>query len=261
MHTVYASGQYNFLYAALVYDVNTYADDRLNDFSLYWLPSCYFDGGYRYHDGMTTSAITTRLAQCGARVVPDLDLEVTLTWLGPASLQVDVSVTNNQYVNNSPLTPAVPTGPANGSATAPYDFTTSATDPDNDPLYYMFNWGDGQLSAWLGPVASGADCIGTHAWANPGNFNVMAKAKDTMGAETGYSSIASIHLGVPGDANNDTQVNVGDAVYIIGYVFRGGPAPPILPTADANCDGNINVGDAVFIISYVFRGGPEPGCN
>ena len=65
---------------------------------------------------------------------------------------------------------------------------------------------------------------------------------------------------VCGDANSDGTVNIGDAVYIISYVFRGGPAPQPLQTADANCDGASNVGDAVYIISYVFRSGAEPCC-
>jgi len=65
---------------------------------------------------------------------------------------------------------------------------------------------------------------------------------------------------IPGDANGDTQVNVGDAVYLISYVFKGGPAP--LPyevcSGDANGDCMCNVGDAVYIITYVFKGGYPP---
>ena len=64
-----------------------------------------------------------------------------------------------------------------------------------------------------------------------------------------------------GDANNDGKVNVGDAVYIITYVFRGGPAPPCMQEGDANGDGKVNVGDAVYIITFVFRGGPPPICG
>ncbi len=62
-----------------------------------------------------------------------------------------------------------------------------------------------------------------------------------------------------GDANYDLSVNVGDATYIINYVFKEGQAPkPYLSSADANCDGSVNVGDAVMVINYVFSGGPEP---
>jgi len=63
---------------------------------------------------------------------------------------------------------------------------------------------------------------------------------------------------IRGDANNDWQVNVGDAVYLITHVFKGGPAPISEIAGDANCDSQVNVGDAVFLISYVFKGGPAP---
>lgn len=66
-----------------------------------------------------------------------------------------------------------------------------------------------------------------------------------------------------GDANGDGKLNVGDAVYVITYVFRGGPPPTPYPicSGDANCDCKVNVGDAVYMITYVFRGGPPPcGC-
>ncbi|MFH1701496.1 MAG: MXAN_6640 family putative metalloprotease [Candidatus Zixiibacteriota bacterium] len=62
-----------------------------------------------------------------------------------------------------------------------------------------------------------------------------------------------------GDANNDGQMNVGDAIYIINLAFKNGPPPmPIMECGDANCDGQVNVGDAVRIISVVFKGGEEP---
>jgi serine protease len=62
-----------------------------------------------------------------------------------------------------------------------------------------------------------------------------------------------------GDANNDGQKNVGDATYIINYVWRGGPPPkPHLLTGDANCDGETTNADAVYMVNYVFHGGPAP---
>lgn len=62
----------------------------------------------------------------------------------------------------------------------------------------------------------------------------------------------------PGDANGDGRVDVGDAVFLINFIFKGGAAPVPLSSGDANCDGATNVGDAVYIITYVFKGGPEP---
>jgi photosystem II stability/assembly factor-like uncharacterized protein len=67
---------------------------------------------------------------------------------------------------------------------------------------------------------------------------------------------------VCGDANGDGQVNVGDAVYLIAYVFSGGPAPDPECSGRANGDRQVNVGDAVYLIAYVFSGGQPPveGC-
>ncbi len=64
----------------------------------------------------------------------------------------------------------------------------------------------------------------------------------------------------PGDASDDGVVNVGDAVYLVTYIFKGGPAPPCMAEGDANCDLTVNVGDAVYVINYVFKGGPAPCC-
>ncbi len=61
-----------------------------------------------------------------------------------------------------------------------------------------------------------------------------------------------------GDPNDDGNVNIGDAVTIIDYIFRGSGLPPQPDAADANCNGAIDVGDAVSLINHVFSGGPAP---
>ena len=65
---------------------------------------------------------------------------------------------------------------------------------------------------------------------------------------------------VCGDANSDAIVNVGDVVYIIGYVFKGGPPPEFLCDGDVNGDGALNVGDAVYLVQWIFNGGQPPVC-
>jgi len=66
----------------------------------------------------------------------------------------------------------------------------------------------------------------------------------------------------PGNANCMGGVDIGDAVYLINYIFKGGARPPVLNWGDANHDCAINVGDAVYIVNYIFRSGsaPQPGC-
>jgi hypothetical protein len=63
-----------------------------------------------------------------------------------------------------------------------------------------------------------------------------------------------------GDANGDLGLNVGDAVYLINYIFKGGPQPVPFPLYSGAASGSCqcDVGDPVWIISYVFKGGPPP---
>lgn len=86
-------------------------------------------------------------------------------------------------------------------------------------------------------------------------------AVDRFSAGTSSTETFSLLTALIGDANGDGGITVGDAVFIINYVFRGGPAPDPRASGDPNCDGNVNVGDAVFLINYIFRGGPAPACS
>jgi hypothetical protein len=61
-----------------------------------------------------------------------------------------------------------------------------------------------------------------------------------------------------GDANGDVAVNISDAVYLIAYIFSGGPEPYPWVAGDANYDSVVNISDAVYLIAYIFSGGPAP---
>lgn len=64
-----------------------------------------------------------------------------------------------------------------------------------------------------------------------------------------------------GDADNSGTITVSDVVFLINYVFAGGPAPTAECLGDTNCDCAISISDAVFSIIYIFGGGqPPPQC-
>lgn len=63
-----------------------------------------------------------------------------------------------------------------------------------------------------------------------------------------------------GDANNSQRVNIADLTYLVQYLFRGGPPPPIMEAADVNGDSRINVADLNHFVSYLFASGPELIC-
>ncbi len=64
-----------------------------------------------------------------------------------------------------------------------------------------------------------------------------------------------------GDADVDGRVLVNDAVYILGYLYGGGPPPPDpIERADANNDCSVNNADVIYLLTYFFGGGPPPVC-
>ncbi|MFN0057891.1 MAG: dockerin type I domain-containing protein [Planctomycetota bacterium] len=61
-----------------------------------------------------------------------------------------------------------------------------------------------------------------------------------------------------GDANNDMNFNIGDAIALLNHLFSMAAAPACRDAADANDDGGLDIGDAIFVLSRLFSGGPIP---
>jgi len=89
--------------------------------------------------------------------------------------------------NHQPSKPSKPSGPTNGKHGQEYSYTTSTTDPDGDKVYYMWDWGDGNYSEWLGPNNSGATCKANHTWSTKGSYSIKVKAKDIYNATSDWS--------------------------------------------------------------------------
>jgi len=109
-----------------------------------------------------------------------------------ATIIDDVLVTGGS--NQPPVTPAAPTGPTSGSTGVSYSFSATTTDPDGDDIYFMFDWGDGNQSIWLGPYSSPGTVTTSYAWASAGSYDVTVKAKDTNDAESGWSPAHAITI-------------------------------------------------------------------
>jgi hypothetical protein len=60
------------------------------------------------------------------------------------------------------------------------------------------------------------------------------------------------------DPNNDGAANITDGIYILNYLFLGGPGPTCMESADPNDDGTINITDGIYVLNYLFLGGPAP---
>jgi hypothetical protein len=101
--------------------------------------------------------------------------------LGPFwAFYVDETIAVTPKANNAPNKPVTPTGPTSGITNVEYTYSGNTTDPDGDDIYYLFDWGDGTQSSWLGPYPSGNTVEASHAWSYGGTYNVKLKAKDTV---------------------------------------------------------------------------------
>jgi hypothetical protein len=95
--------------------------------------------------------------------------------------------------NQPPETPDVLDGPDEGVTGVEYTFTAVTSDPDGDLIYYMYDWGDGTYSNWLGPFPSGTPAEGSHAWGELGYYDVRVKAKDDY-VESSWSPVHTINI-------------------------------------------------------------------
>jgi hypothetical protein len=63
-----------------------------------------------------------------------------------------------------------------------------------------------------------------------------------------------------GDATSDGMVTVSDVVFLVSYLFKGGPEP-WLYYSDANGDCQVTVSDVVYLVNYLFKGGAQVKCS
>jgi hypothetical protein len=64
-----------------------------------------------------------------------------------------------------------------------------------------------------------------------------------------------------GDVNADRNLDIGDPIDLLAYLFAGGPEPLCHDAADAGDEGSLDIGDAIGILGYLFSGElmPPPG--
>ena len=99
-----------------------------------------------------------------------------------------------EFLFYQPDSPCKPNGPSNGEIGIDYTYSTFTTDPQSDQVYYLFNWGDGTESGWLGPFPSGETIEANHNWTKQHTYLIKVKAKDILGYESGWSDPFSVSI-------------------------------------------------------------------
>ncbi len=89
-------------------------------------------------------------------------------------------------------------------------------------------------------------------------FDYQVVSTDAHSGEGTETFQLRVTDGAPGDADGSGSVSVSDAVFLIAYIFSGGPQPISEYGADPDCSGGTSVSDAVYLINYIFSGGLAP---
>jgi hypothetical protein len=121
---------------------------------------------------------------------------------------------------NRPPSPPEITGPIGGEVGIEYDFTLLSTDPEDEDVFYYVDWGDGDVTDWVGPFPSEEEEVFSHYWSELGYYEIKAKAKDINDIGGGWSETLNITISNPPTAPIINGPNEGkpDVTYDFGFI-------------------------------------------
>jgi len=84
-------------------------------------------------------------------------------------------------------------------------------------------------------------------------WGILLAAASSLLITTSASTAADF---VRGDANEDGEASVADAVFIFNALYSGGTAPACWSAANVNGDRTVDLGDPMALLDHLFRDGP-----
>jgi hypothetical protein len=101
-------------------------------------------------------------------------------------------------------------------------------------------------------------CMDTCYWP-PGGFLAFSNsAAESYTPRTNLPYCFSVTYPGRGDSNGDGRIDIQDAIFLLNYLFKQGPAPVYSHMGDANSDDVTDLSDAIYLLNYLFKGGPPP---
>lgn len=91
-------------------------------------------------------------------------------------------------VPNRPPSIPIISGPTNGSKDTKYSYVFGSTDPDNDDINYIINWGDGSTNE-SGFLPSGHYFSMLHSWAESEEYNITVTASDNQSSSSAEMTV------------------------------------------------------------------------
>ena len=113
---------------------------------------------------------------------------------GDASFKVIIN--EEETIKLPPNVPEKPSGPSLGLIGIEYSVSTSAIDPNNDKIMYIFDWGDG-TSSHSKYYNSSFSASEKHSWNFSGNYSIKVKATNSNGSISSWSEQSRIIIESP----------------------------------------------------------------
>ncbi len=92
----------------------------------------------------------------------------------------------------------------------------------------------------------------------------LLSGDENVGNDFGGATMSTIGdpIFLCADINGDgTGPDISDLVYLVSYMFAGGPPPPFPVATDVDGSGfGPDISDLVYLVGYMFSGGPPPDC-
>ena len=110
-------------------------------------------------------------------------------------------------------------------------------------------------------VGISEDCNGNNT---PDECDIAAGSPDENG--DGVPDSCDGDLFIRGECNGDASIDLGDGIFLLAFLFTGGPASTCQDASDINDDGGIDIVDATALLFYLFTAGyvppaPFPDCG
>ncbi|MDH4032687.1 MAG: hypothetical protein OEV80_02685, partial [candidate division Zixibacteria bacterium] len=113
-----------------------------------------------------------------------------------------------------------------------------------------------EVSTARGACCTAEDCFNL----TPGNCGELVGAVYQGDFNYCYLDPCGGCIGLRGNVDGDVgdSIDISDLVYMVDWMFNGGPAPLNDEEADLNGDDVIDIADLVYLVDYMFTGGPAP---
>jgi len=150
-----------------------------------------------------------------------------------------------------------------------YTLEIDAYDPDGDSIYYEWisergNFiVNGDTTYWVTTAEDSITYLTPSFHYNQDQLQVIVH--DVRGGSASIIGSVGIYAEgtncLCGDATGNSELDAGDMVFLLNYLFVGGPPPDPLETGDVDNNCIVDAGDMVYLLNYLFLQGPPPECG